>query len=117
MAQVCRLIVHSFRKELQQKIQTDNHSPRQILDGIDKENDAVLEDSSTEINIKKIYNYILNNDANSLDSVYRNTWYCYGTKRKFWSCYWWKPPLIQEIIFRLTRKLSIILFLNETMEL
>ena len=67
MAQVCRLIVHSFRKELQQKIQTDNHSPRQILDGIDKENDAVLEDSSTEINIKKIYNYILNNDANSLD--------------------------------------------------
>ena len=60
-------IEHSFRKELQQKIQTDNRPPRQILDGIDKKNDAVCEESSTEINIKQIYNYSLSNDSNSLD--------------------------------------------------
>ena len=60
-------IEHSFRKELQQKTQTDDRPPRQILDGIDKENDAVCEESSTEANIKQIYNYSLSNDSNSLD--------------------------------------------------
>ena len=54
-------IEHSFRKELQQKIKTDNGPPRHILDGIDKE------ESSTEVIIKQIYNYRLSNDSNSLD--------------------------------------------------
>ena len=67
LAKSSRPIEHSFRKELQQKIQTDNRPPRQILDGIDKENDAVFEESSTEVNIKQIYNYRLSNDSNSLD--------------------------------------------------
>ena len=60
-------IEHSFRKELQQKIQTDNRPPRHILDRIDKKNNAVLEESSTQINVKPIYNYRLSNDSNSLD--------------------------------------------------
>ena len=66
-AQSCRLIADSFRKELQQKIQTDNLPARQFLDGIDKENDAVFGESSTEVNIKQIYNYRLSNYPNSLD--------------------------------------------------
>ena len=65
--QIRRPIEHSFRKELQQKIQTDNRPPGQILDGTDKENDAVFEESNTEVNIKQIYNYRLGNDSNSLD--------------------------------------------------
>ena len=42
-AQVSRPIEDSFRKELQQKVQTDNRFPCQILDRIYKENDAVFE--------------------------------------------------------------------------
>ena len=65
--QIRRPNEHSFRKELQQKIQTDNRPRRQILDGVDKENDAVFEESNTEVNIKQIYNYRFSNDSNSLD--------------------------------------------------
>ena len=42
-SQIRRPIEHSFRKDLQQKFQTDNHPPRHILDGIDKQNGAVFE--------------------------------------------------------------------------
>ena len=66
-AQIYRTIEQSFKKELQQKIQADNRPPCQIFDGIDKESDAVFEESSTEYNIKQIFNYRLNNDSNSLD--------------------------------------------------
>ena len=56
-----------LEKNCGKKIQTDNRQPRQILDGINKENDAVFEESSTEVIIKQIYNYRLSNDSDSLD--------------------------------------------------
>lgn len=54
-----KFAVHSFRKELQQNVQTDNYPPRQILDEIDKENYAAF--------VKQIYNYRLSSDSNSFD--------------------------------------------------
>ena len=66
-AQIRRPIEHSFRKELQQNNQTDICPPYQILDRIDKENDGIFEESSTEVNIKQTYNYRLSNDSNSRD--------------------------------------------------
>ena len=84
----------SFRKELQQKIQTDNCSPCQISDEIEKENNlskkvvlktekkkTVFEESSTDFNIKQIYNYRLNNDSNSLDP-YRKYFVLLWNKKK-----------------------------------
>ena len=62
--QIRHPIDNSFRKELQQKIQTDNCPLRQILDGIDKEND----ESSTEV--KSTLNKFITrprNDSNSID--------------------------------------------------
>ena len=51
--QIRHPIDNSFRKELQQKIQTDNCPLRQILDGIDKETDGTV---STKVALKSTLN-------------------------------------------------------------
>ena len=113
-AQICRTIEQSFRKELQQKIQADNRPPCQIFDGIDKESDAVFEESSTEYNIKQIFNYRLNNDSNSLDPYTEILCSVIEQKKIFDDVTDESQPFIQEITFRSAKKPSVILFLNQT---
>ena len=112
-AQIRRPIEQSFRKELQQKIQADNRPLCQIFDGIDKENDAVFKESSTEYNIKQIFNYRLNNDSNSLDPYTEILRSVIEQKENIDDVTDESQLFIREIRSRSAKKPSVILFLNQ----
>ena len=112
-AQIRRPIEQSFRKELQQKNQADNRPLCQIFDGIDKENDAVFKESSTEYNIKQIFNYRLNNDSNSLDPYTEILRSVIEQKENIDDVTDESQPFIREIRSRSAKKPSVILFLNQ----
>lgn len=64
----------TYQSKISKKLAKYNRLLRQILDGIDKENNAVFEESTTEVNIKQIYNYKLSNYSNNPDlyaEIYR----------------------------------------------
>ena len=65
----------TYQNKIAKKRAKQNRLLRQILNGIDKENNAVFEESTTEVNIKQIYNYKLSNYSNNPDlyaEIYRS---------------------------------------------
>ena len=99
---------------MQRKIQTDDRPSRQVLDGIDKENDAVFKESGTEVNIKQFYNYKLSKDSNSLHLYKEILHSVMEQKENFDNVTYESQPFIREMTFLSAKKSSVVLFLNQT---
>ena len=111
---VFRSLQHSSKVDARQSLAADKRAPRLILDDIEESSDSVMNLTSGISDIKQIYNYRYNYQTNHKDDYSVLLGMCLEQNESSFDLLDKEQGFIREINFRIGKKPSIVLFLNET---
>ena len=100
--------------DARQSLAADKRAPRLILDDIEESSDSILNLTSGINDIKQIYNYRYNYQTSHKDDYSALLGMCSEQNESSFDLIDKEQGFIREINFRIGKKPSIVLFLNET---
>ena len=111
---VFRSLRHSSKVDARQSLAADKRAPRLILDDIEESSDSIMNLTSGISDIKQIYNYRYNYQTNHKDEYSVLLGMCFEQNDSSFDLLDKEQGFIREINFRIVKKPSIVLFLNQT---
>ena len=114
IAKVFRSLQHSSKVDARQSLVADKREPRLILDYIKESSDSMMNLTSGISDIKQICNYQYNYQTNQEDNYSVLLGTCLEQNESSFDLLDKEKGFIREINFRIGKKPSIVLFLNQT---
>ena len=109
-----RSLQHSSKVNARQSLAADKSAPRLILDDIEESSDSIMNLTSGISDITQIYNYRYNYQTNHQDDYSVLLGMCLEQNESSFDLLDKEQGFIREINFRIGKKPSIVLFLNQT---